>query len=83
MLKITNLTNQPVFIKNFSIGVGKSLIISDNEYRNISSNVAILERNNIISIVTVEENKPVEQEVASLTSTTKKGRRKNKKENES
>ena len=84
MLKITNRTNHPVFIGRLGIGVGKSVMVDENEYRKISSNVAILERNNIINIVTVENKEPVKQEVASLTSeTAKKGRRKNKKEKES
>lgn len=84
MLRIINKSNRPVFLTKYSIGVGKSIDIDESEYGFISSNVAILENRNIISIVTVKDNKTVKQEVASLTSETpKKGRRKNKKEIES
>jgi len=81
MLRITNRTNRPVFIGSVAIGIYDTVTISDYEGQILSSTIKKLENSGIISSVSIEEKKSVNQEATSLASetTTKRGRKKSKK----
>lgn len=81
MLRITNRTNRPVFLGSVAIGIYNTVTISDYEGQILSSTIKKLENSGIISSVSIEEKKSVNQEATSLASetTTKRGRKKSKK----
>lgn len=81
MLRITNRTNRPVFLGSVAIGIYDTVTISDYEGQILSSTIKKLENSGIISSVSIEEKKSVNQEATSLASetTTKRGRKKSKK----
>ena len=81
MLRITNRTNRPVFLGSIGIGIYDTVTISDEEGQILSSTIKKLENSGIISSVSIEEKKSVNQEATSLASetTTKRGRKKSKK----
>lgn len=79
MLRITNRTNNPVFLGRYGISVYGSIEIPDEEAFKLKSTITKLEKSNIITSVRIEE-QVIKKEVTSLTSETpKKGRRNSKK----
>lgn len=79
MLRITNRTNNPVFLGRFGISNYGSIEISDEEAFKVKSTITKLEKSNIITSVRIAD-QVIKKEVTSLTSeTTKKGRKKSKK----
>lgn len=84
MLRITNRTNNPVFIGGISLGINETIALTDGEIRFLLSSIKKLENSGIISCVSIEEkNNTVNQEATSLASETPKKRGRKSKKGES